>query len=343
MADDDRNTWLDQRAAERLLDGEPPDVGPGLPPADRDTAERLAALLDTAARAARPAPGTELPGEQAALAAFRAARVAESAGPARNGRAANGHGLNGRAPKRAWPGGGARVPVRQAPAEPVVLLGPGATAVRRPPRRLQRLRTAAAVTAAGCVLGGAALAAGTVLRSAPAAPESSRGPAASPTAAESPEPTGGADANEGAASAGGSRAQESTEGRRDAPGTGGATGTQPDGGADAAGEPDARPDGEASPEGPGQAGDRAAKGRSVERLCENYLAARDGGEKKPGAGKSFNRLAREAGGADGIADYCERHGGSGAGHGRGDGHEDDEDGGRAGNEGNEGNEGDGHD
>lgn len=324
MGDDDRNTWLDQRAAERLLDGEPLDAGPALPPADRDTAERLAALLDTAARAGRPAPGTELPGEQAALAAFRAARAAAAAGsarPVRNGRAVNGRAQNGRAVNGSRPGHETGGLARRA-AEPVVRLAPGtagAAAVRRTPRRLQRLRTAAAVTAAACVLGGVALAAGTVLRTAPAAPESSPGPATSPTATASPDPTGGADANEGAASAGGSRAEDRPEGRRDEPDPGGATGVQPGGGADGAGEPAGPPDGGAAPGASGHGEGKGAKGESVERLCEKFLAARDG-EGKAGGKKSWNRLVREAGGEDAITDYCEKRGGPG-----GDQDKDDED------------------
>ncbi|MFB6987451.1 MULTISPECIES: hypothetical protein [unclassified Streptomyces] len=66
---DERYEWLDKGAAEKLLRGEPVDpvVGHGC-----TEAERLAAALGAAARAARPAAG-ELRGEAAALAAFRAA------------------------------------------------------------------------------------------------------------------------------------------------------------------------------------------------------------------------------------------------------------------------------
>ncbi|MGW3495077.1 hypothetical protein [Streptomyces sp. NPDC001020] len=67
---DEQYGWLDSDAAERLLRGEPLDA------VDADTrahaariAEALAALADT------PPLGTELPGEDAALAAFRAVRA----------------------------------------------------------------------------------------------------------------------------------------------------------------------------------------------------------------------------------------------------------------------------
>ncbi|MEU3550762.1 hypothetical protein [Streptomyces longwoodensis] len=91
MADEYR--WLDGEAAERLLRGESPDDA--VPPAAREQAERLSRTLDalsaslTGSAAAEPAPASasapapasalgdrsgELPGEAAALAAFRAAR-----------------------------------------------------------------------------------------------------------------------------------------------------------------------------------------------------------------------------------------------------------------------------
>ncbi|MEV0447631.1 hypothetical protein [Streptomyces sp. NPDC050600] len=87
---DERYQWLDQEAAERLLRGEPVD------PADdtaRAHAELLARTLDSARTpVAAPGPDGELPGEAAALAAFRkataeraaaatAARYATPAGP----------------------------------------------------------------------------------------------------------------------------------------------------------------------------------------------------------------------------------------------------------------------
>ncbi|MFJ6524413.1 hypothetical protein ACIQMZ_03975 [Streptomyces longwoodensis] len=89
MADEYR--WLDGEAAERLLRGESPDDA--VPPAAREQAERLSRTLDALsasltgsaaaepASASAPAPASalgdrcgELPGEAAALAAFRAAR-----------------------------------------------------------------------------------------------------------------------------------------------------------------------------------------------------------------------------------------------------------------------------
>ncbi|MEW2130410.1 hypothetical protein [Streptomyces sp. NPDC005435] len=72
---DEHDEWLDLGTSERLLDGEPP-----RPSDDRvpDEVTRLASLLADLAASAAPAKG-ELPGEEAALAAFRAARAGRPA------------------------------------------------------------------------------------------------------------------------------------------------------------------------------------------------------------------------------------------------------------------------
>ncbi|AGP57185.1 hypothetical protein [Streptomyces rapamycinicus] len=82
MAEDHRYSWLDDSAAERLLRGEPVEGQPAAPDGRSDQsyadAERLAAVLSAAAgagRAAAPSDASALPGEEAAVAAFRAARV----------------------------------------------------------------------------------------------------------------------------------------------------------------------------------------------------------------------------------------------------------------------------
>ncbi|GGU74271.1 hypothetical protein GCM10010275_06210 [Streptomyces litmocidini] len=80
---DERYQWLDQEAAERLLRGEPVEA---VDDRARAEAARLAEALGTArVPAVPPAAGTELPGEAAALAAFRKAtaeRAATAAAPA---------------------------------------------------------------------------------------------------------------------------------------------------------------------------------------------------------------------------------------------------------------------
>ncbi|MET7758738.1 hypothetical protein ABZT27_29145 [Streptomyces sp. NPDC005389] len=74
---DERYQWLDQEAAERLLRGEPVEA---VDDHARSRAERLAGALDAARTLADPpAARTELPGEAAALAAFRAAHAERAA------------------------------------------------------------------------------------------------------------------------------------------------------------------------------------------------------------------------------------------------------------------------
>ncbi|MEV8624340.1 hypothetical protein [Streptomyces sp. NBC_01268] len=91
---DERYQWLDQEAAERLLRGEPVDPADDADAASRAHAALLARTLDSARTpVAVLGPDGELPGEAAALAAFRkdtaertaaaaAARYATPAGPA---------------------------------------------------------------------------------------------------------------------------------------------------------------------------------------------------------------------------------------------------------------------
>lgn len=77
---DERYQWLDQEAAERLLRGEPVEA---FDDRVRAQAERLAEALGTARTPAVPsAAHTELPGEAAALAAFRKATAERAAAAA---------------------------------------------------------------------------------------------------------------------------------------------------------------------------------------------------------------------------------------------------------------------
>ena len=79
--------WLDRETAELLLRGESLEA---VDPAARDQAERLARTLG--ALAVEPTSGkTELPGEDAALAAFRAARTGNDVEPSALGRPGRAH------------------------------------------------------------------------------------------------------------------------------------------------------------------------------------------------------------------------------------------------------------
>ncbi|MFF0589466.1 hypothetical protein ACFYWD_26260 [Streptomyces sp. NPDC003781] len=135
---DEQDKWLDRETAELLLRGEPLE---GLDPAARDRAARLVVAL--AALSAPPAPtGEELPGEAAALAAFRKVG-AERADACAAAPAALGQGAAGRAAEAG-----------------LVRIGPRGEGARRPRRsRPLRLGLAAALTVG--MIGGVAAAAGT--------------------------------------------------------------------------------------------------------------------------------------------------------------------------------------
>ncbi|MEU2022876.1 hypothetical protein ABZ565_11990 [Streptomyces sp. NPDC016469] len=159
---DEQYAWLDKEAAEKLLRGEPVDPAEGRP---RQDAERLATALDAVARTARPATG-ELPGEAAALAAFRAVpRRPRTAG------AAAAHGDDADAETAVLP------PVHIGRAA-----GPRAD---RPFRWSRPLRFGLAASLACCAIGGVAVAAGSGMLPAPFG-RHTPSPATSVSAAESP-------------------------------------------------------------------------------------------------------------------------------------------------------------
>ncbi|MEV5316427.1 hypothetical protein AB0K92_01915 [Streptomyces sp. NPDC052687] len=160
---DEQYRWLDRETAERLLRGESPDaVGPDA----RDQAERLAQALGALA-ATPPLTSDELPGEAAALAAFRKARAERDehhetlAGPART-----------RSSDAALFRIGARAD--------------GRTTDGGRPRRGRPLRLALAATLAVGMVGGVAFAAGTGVLPTPF-DDTEPGPAASVSAAATPD------------------------------------------------------------------------------------------------------------------------------------------------------------
>ncbi|MFI9628765.1 hypothetical protein [Streptomyces sp. NPDC052042] len=205
---DERYEWLDKDAAEKLLRGEPAASLDGRP----DTgAEELAAVLEAAARNARPATG-ELPGEAAALAAFRAAHSARfgtcadtgatSPGPTSAHAEVTGHAEQADAP----------VPVdvldpvhiRPAAGVPVTAVasvpsaeGASATGSGRPRsrRRTRPLRLGLVASFAGCALGGVAVAAGAGVLPGPFGGHTPA-PASSVSADASPDGVGSRDVTE---------------------------------------------------------------------------------------------------------------------------------------------------
>ncbi|MBN0044380.1 hypothetical protein JS756_09695 [Streptomyces actuosus] len=160
---DEQYRWLDRDTAERLLRGEPLDA---VDADARDEAERLAEALG--ALSATPAPtSTELPGEAAALAAFRAAR----AGSAEQ---------HAGAPRT----GGHRSGASRADAGLIRLGGTGHPSGRV--RRGRHVRLGLAAALAVCTVGGVAVAAGTGVLPSPFGGPAGPGPAVSVSAADTP-------------------------------------------------------------------------------------------------------------------------------------------------------------
>ncbi|MFG2710351.1 hypothetical protein ACGFX2_07260 [Streptomyces goshikiensis] len=297
---DERNRWLDQAAADELLRGEP--VGPVADQRARAEADRLRAALDTLAPTLpHPAAGPELPGEAAALAAFRAAH-----GAARP-----------------------EAPVSAAAHEPLVELGRGAHCAQallvrtRPPRRSTAVRFGLAAALASVAVGGLAAAAGTGLLDQTLHTSAGPLPSVSVSTEGNPAPTG---------DGGGLRPLRSPQARPTEPfGGGGFAPVGPsyspgeDAGVDAAPDPDghaAEGGGTGNSSAPASIGgaakdddgrDRPTTGteererdRDRDRentvratdLCESYRAGQMNDDRR-------DRLSKLARGAARIAKYCE--------------------------------------
>lgn len=292
---DDRYSWLDDDAAERLLRGESVGATDGV------GAPELSQLLNAAAAsAAAPAGDTPLPGEEAALAAFRTARAAPAGRPA------------------------------AAPA-------PTACATtRQRPRVVRPLRRGLAVAMTVCAIGGVAVAAGTGMLPSPfrgggGSPE----PAATVSAAVTP---GTLETEEpGKVTEGASQPPGATPG--DDPADPAATPT-PDGGPGGTSrgpdDPRATSGGRTVAGSDGGSGDGGKNGGKDGRdrpdkggrrptligLCRDYEAGRTGGMDRD----TLRALERAAGGPAKVHAFCRRYlqqqdsgGGSGAGSGSGSG------------------------
>ncbi|WMX45406.1 hypothetical protein [Streptomyces roseicoloratus] len=264
---DERYQWLDQEAAERLLRGEPVDP---VDDASRTQAELLARALDTARTPAVglvAGPDGELPGEAAALAAFRKAVAERAAGAAAPGHAGQTATDLGR--------------VRISP----LLSG----------RRWGRsLRYGLAAAVAAVTVGGVAVAAGTGMLPLTTDPE----PGTSVVSVGTP-PTGesGSPGTAGSPSGGagtevpgvptGRDGKTATPGATDGPGTATAGTGGPDGGT-------ATPD--ATADGRSPIGDERSK---VIQACRDYRSGRlaDGGR---------DRLARALRSGETVKRYCDR-------------------------------------
>ncbi|MEU9569352.1 hypothetical protein AB0D62_05605 [Streptomyces massasporeus] len=138
---DEQYRWLDRETAERLLSGEPPGAVEG---AGRNQAEQLARTLG-ALSATPPLASDELPGEAAAMAAFRKARAER----------------DDVAAALAATGGSDAAGVPDAGLVRIGAPGDGGTGTARPPRWARPARLALAAVLAVGMVGGVALAAGT--------------------------------------------------------------------------------------------------------------------------------------------------------------------------------------
>ncbi|MEU8847091.1 hypothetical protein AB0C70_12825 [Streptomyces sp. NPDC048564] len=171
---DEQYRWLDRETAERLLRGESLEA---VDPADRDPAERLAKTLE--ALTAEPLlSSAELPGEAAALAAFRAARagrVTESA-PVGHGSASGASEVSD-APDAGLVDVG------------LVRIGGSDNGVRRPhrPRWARPVRLGLAAALAVGMVGGVAVAAGTGVLTSPFVGDEGGRPGATVSAPAPPE------------------------------------------------------------------------------------------------------------------------------------------------------------
>ncbi|MEV6576941.1 hypothetical protein AB0M92_02095 [Streptomyces sp. NPDC051582] len=176
---DERNRWLDKAAAERVLRGDP--AVPGGDPSAREAEARLRTALELLA-APRPCTGAELPGEAAAVAAFRAAHGGAGA-PAVSGIPAL-SGTSGTFGMSAPVGGD---------TSPLVELGrilPLAAPVP-PARRGRPVRFGLVAALAGVAVGGLAVAAGAGLLDRSTHDSAGPVPAVSLSADENPTPPGG--------------------------------------------------------------------------------------------------------------------------------------------------------
>ncbi|MCG0288131.1 hypothetical protein [Streptomyces sp. PSAA01] len=272
MAEDHRYSWLDDSAAERLLRGEPVEGQPGAPDGRGDEsyaeAERLAAVLSAVAGAGRPAAPSDasaLPGEEAAMAAFRAARVAVEA-------------------------------EAEAVAEPEVARRPQRIRKlrERQPRLRRPLRAGMIAMVAGCALSGFAAAAG-VLPTPFGPSHHTPGPSVSMSDAgpggESAHPEISEDGGTTAPGPSGSSDNDASDAGSN--GTQGGTVTSgPEGG-------DTGKDGKTK--GPSSKGKHGTPGWAL-RICPRYLTAELTGVDLDK--KSLKKLTEAAGSESAIHGYC---------------------------------------
>lgn len=273
---DDRYGWLDEDVAERLLRGEPLDFADGSgrrgrkrwSPEDRAAAERLAAVLARVAESGQPDANGRAPGEQAALAAFRAAQ--ESPSPASAAEFAAESPFETRRGRR-------RSGVVQ---------------------RLRSLRLSVVGAVAACALGGVAVASSAGVLPAPSFIQDTGGNNRSPSVgATSSAQTPGGEKEDGSAAEGGKgsdkdgKDKDSGKDGKDTKGQGSGTDTDLPGRGVIG---DIRGD---------QPPNMADADSVLDELCRDYLAAQAGTGPMPGQGR-LRVLEQAAGSPEAMASYC---------------------------------------
>ncbi|MEU0003048.1 hypothetical protein ABZ079_01750 [Streptomyces sp. NPDC006314] len=265
---DEHYKWLNRKTAERLLSGESLEA---VDPSASDQAERLSRTLGALSAEAAPGPA-ELPGEQAALAAFRKAREAAEA---ERRAVAFADGAPGRR------SGG---PSHRADAGLVHIAKPAGTGIAaRRPRWARPARLVLAAAVAAGTLGGVAVAAGSGVLPTPFRDEPP-GPAVSTTAGTSGQPLAPA-------------SRQATPGT--APGTpsGSPGATRGDASDEAAGPDDGTGPGHA----PGSDAPSATPGTGWNGAAAACRDIRDGKELDTGRRRALETLA---GGSARVNKYC---------------------------------------
>ncbi|MEO3762776.1 hypothetical protein [Streptomyces sp. B8F3] len=271
---DDRYGWLDEDVAERLLRGEPLDFADGngrrgrkrWSPEDRAAAERLAAVLARVAESGRPGANGRVPGEQAALAAFRAAQ--ESPSPASAAEFAAESPFEGRRGRR-----------RSGVVE-----------------RLRSLRLSVVGAVAACALGGVAVASSAGVLPAPSFIEDTGGNRSPSVGATSSAQTPGGEKEDGSAAEGGKgsddgKDKDSGKDGKDSKDQG--RGTDPD-------LPGRGVIGDIRGDEPPNMADADSV---LDALCRDYLAAQAGTGPMPGRAR-LRILEQAAGSAEAMTPYC---------------------------------------
>ncbi|MFC6062612.1 hypothetical protein [Streptomyces ochraceiscleroticus] len=272
---DDRYSWLDKNAAEGLLRGERVDAGGGF------GADELNDLLSAAAVAgARSSADAPLPGEEAAVAAFRQVSSGGSTRDTAAGGAARASAEDGIPVVRSVPGGGTSRTAER-------------TRLGRP------LRRGLAVALAGCALGGVAVAAGTGVLPTPfhggGDPSPSVTSAVTPSILESQDPE--ADASDDAAQSPDAGPHSSSPASPTSPDASDGRSTP---GREGTGDTSKPPLPQLTPGDGALNTDKAKRKAAVLALCRDYEAGRT-------SPKDRQRLERTMGGAEKLHTFCKQY------------------------------------